>query len=725
MRQRIFTPPGNRASPPGCTGEATAMPKSIFPLYPTDRLAALASANALRAIREGLLWTMPCLLVSALFLILSVCARQLGLPDGFADLLAGIHRKLSGIMPLLAGMSIGYMLSIRHRLPHLPTALLCMSYVVIAESLLAPYPQTVSTFMLFIAIVLPLATVPMMAWLHRRGWTRLAPDGLISENVRDTLNMVVPGVLTAGLVIVVLSAVLRIPGVAQFNIPLSVASLDNPFATGALVAALNSLLWFFGIHGFHAMAPIMDVLDQATQLNATTAAAGYESVYALNSTLLGAFVFIGGAGATLSLAAAILLFSRSESLRLLALASIPVSLLNVNEILLFGLPLILNPRLLIPFILAPVSNVLIALAVVQLGWMAPATVALPLTSPVLFNAYIGAGEHLGGVALQLLLVALGACIYAPYVVALERQRKADATVYFKSLDTTFPQLQEESLLYAHDPVVATYTNRARRKAEISRIRAISEYDFYLEFQPQVSLRSGLCTGCEALLRATGPEGAQQAPLEFLRWLAQADLMREVDLWVARQAVLQCLTWRAQGFTLPMTINVTGGTLTSAVFLDKLIQVLEQAQGQVSVELTEDALVEDAQALHTAFSRLHDIGARVYIDDFGTGYSALSYLHQFQIDAVKIDRSFVLAQNHDRGALVMSGLLRFCEALNLQIIVEGVETDKQLSALASSAEIIVQGWYYSKAVPGEHIVDFARRRQQMPAMPAHPSGAAAT
>ncbi|MNX48817.1 Cyclic di-GMP phosphodiesterase Gmr [compost metagenome] len=357
--------------------------------------------------------------------------------------------------------------------------------------------------------------------------------------------------------------------------------------------------------------------------------------------------------------------------------------------------------------------------------MPPAAVALPLTSPVLFNAYIGAGEHLGGVALQLLLVLLGACIYAPYVIALERQRKADATVYFKSLDTTFPQLQEESLLYAHDPVVATYTNRARRKAEISRIRAISEYDFYLEFQPQVSLRSGLCTGCEALLRATGPEGAQQAPLEFLRWLAQADLMREVDLWVARQAVRQCLAWRAQGFTLPMTINVTGGTLTSAVFLDKLIRVLEQAQGQVSVELTEDALVEDAQALHIAFGRLHDIGARVYIDDFGTGYSALSYLHQFQIDAVKIDRSFVLAQSHERGALVMSGLLRFCEALNLQIIVEGVETDRQLSALESSAEIIVQGWYYSKAVPGEHIVDFARQRQQMPAAPAHPPGAAAT
>ena len=180
---------------------------------------------------------------------------------------------------------------------------------------------------------------------------------------------------------------------------------------------------------------------------------------------------------------------------------------------------------------------------------------------------------------------------------------------------------------------------------------------------------------EALLRATGPEGRQQAPLEFLRGLAQAGLMRDVDLWVARQAVVQCQSWRAQGFALPMTINVTSGTLTSTPHLEKLIGVLAQAGGQVSVELTEDALVEDAEALHMAFDRLRQIGARIYIDDFGTGYSALSYLHQFRIDAVKIDRSFVQAQSSERGALVMSGLLRFCEALNLQIVVEGVETDK--------------------------------------------------
>ncbi|CAB3930472.1 PTS sugar transporter subunit IIC/EAL domain-containing protein [Achromobacter insolitus] len=686
------------------------MSKLALMRYPKDRLAALAGASALRAIREGLLWTLPCLLITALFLVLSVIARQLGLPAALVDLLTGVHDKLSGIMPILAGTSIGYMLSFRHRVPHLPTAFLCLSYVRIAEGLMAPYPQAAATLVLFIAIISPLLTVPLMAWLHRRRWTQLAPDGVISENVRDTLNMVVPGLLTAGLVVLALSAALQIPAVAQFNIPLGLASLDSPFTSGALMAGLNSLLWFFGIHGYHALTPLMSVMDQAAMLNSASQSAGYEGMYALNSTLLGAFVFIGGSGATLSLVAAILVFARSEPLRVLALASLPVALLNVNEILLFGLPLILNPRLLVPFILAPVTNVILALGVVQMGWLPSASTALPLTSPVLFNAYVAAGGGLGGVVLQIVLIAIGTSLYAPFVVALERQRQESGTVYFKSLDTTFTRLQEESLLYAHDPVVQTYADRARRNAENTRIRAISQYDFHLEFQPQVSLRSGLCTGCEALLRATGPDGARQAPLEFLRWLAQAGLMREVDLWVARQAVQQCLQWRRHDFALPMTINVTAGTLTSEDYLEKLIKVLAQADGQISVELTEDALVEDTQALHTAFDRLHAIGARVYIDDFGTGYSALSYLHQFEIDAVKIDRSFVVAQDSDRGALVLTGLLRFCEALNLQIVVEGVETDQQLKALESPAEIIVQGWYYSKALPGGSLMDYARRRE---------------
>jgi len=88
---------------------------------------------------------------------------------------------------------------------------------------------------------------------------------------------------------------------------------------------------------------------------------------------------------------------------------------------------------------------------------------------------------------------------------------------------------------------------------------------------------------------------------------------------------------------------------------------------------------------------------------------LSYLHQFPVDFIKIDRSFVVAQRDPKGAQVMTGMLRFCEALNLGVVVEGVETAEQLAFLNTGAELIIQGWYFSKALPADQLEDFVRER----------------
>ncbi|WP_144630928.1 EAL domain-containing protein [Bordetella genomosp. 13] len=698
------------------------MPRTRIVQLNRAGLSRLASATTLRVMREGMVWTLPCLLVSALMLLLSQAALRLGLSDA-AGMLNDAHEQLDAIMPFLVCAAIGYMLALRYRLPQLPCAFLCLAYVGVVHSLLQPHPQAAATLTIFIAIVAPLVNVPLMAWLHRWRWTRLAPADFVDDNVRDTLNMVIPGLLSTALVMAALSLLLRVPAVTDFSIPLELAASAHPYLGGPLIAGVNALLWFFGIHGYHALLPLTQALDEAVRLNAVGALPGDALDYALNSALLGAFVYIGGAGATLSLVAAILVCSRSNSLRVLALAAIPASLFNVNEILLFGLPLILNPRLVVPFVLTPMVNAALALAAVQVGWLAIPSVGLPMTAPLVFNAYLSTGGQWGAVALQLALLALGALIYAPFVLAHERRRKEPVSIPLGSLDTTFTRLEEKSMLYARDPVIDARRKEEAQREEIARIRRIDEHEFYLEFQPQVSVDTGLCTGCEALLRAKGPGRRDEdgSPIELMQWLAEADLICDLDLWVATQAVRQHHAWQAQGFSLPITINITGGTLASARHCERFMAILEQARGQVSVELTENALVDDTDALHKAFARLHGMGARIYLDDFGTGYSALSYLHQFDIDAIKIDRSFIVALDTPRGAQVLAGLLRFCETLDLRVVVEGVETAEQLRALKSSAEIIVQGWYYSKALPAQEIAAFAQGRVQESAMASGKAG----
>ncbi|MEA9992096.1 EAL domain-containing protein [Pseudomonas sp. RTS1] len=688
------------------------MAHTLFKLFLTQRLAVLASTESLRAIREGLLWILPCLLVSAGFLILSECALALGFDAQVVSFLAGLHKQISSVIPLLVAASIGYMLAIQHRLPQLPVAFLCLAHVVVATFVLREYPRASATFLLFIAIASPLINVPAIAWLHRFRWTRLVNQDLVGHNLKGTINMVIPGALTALSLVAVLSLLLLIPHVAQIQGPQVLDALQTPYGSGLFVTLMNSLLWFFGIHGVYAMQPLFDALDQAVALNGAALAAGEPVLYLLNYGLLGSFAFIGGSGATLCLLLAILLFSKSQSMRLLAVASLPLSLFNVSEVLLFGLPIILNPRLFIPFLLVPAFNAMVALMVVQLGWVSPAVASVPFTAPVLLNAYLSTHGDVAAVVLQIVLLGAGTLVYAPYVRAIHRQSSDGGTVYLKSLDMTFRGLEEKGRLLEFDPVLATHQTLARQAAELNRIQQISDYEFYLEFQPQVSTRTGLCTGCEALMRARDSQGTVHSPWEFLQWLAHARLMPDVDVWVASQAVRQYQKWQKVGFELPMTINISSTTLKDAAYGDRLVEILRQARGQVSVEITEDALVSDIPATRQTIQKLQAMGAKVYLDDFGTGFSALSYLHQFPVDFIKIDRSFVVAQHDPKGAQVLTGMLRFCEALDLGVVVEGVETAEQLAFLSNGPELFIQGWYFSKALPGDQLPRFVRERRAL-------------
>lgn len=683
---------------------------AAFPGVVVRSLDRVVSSYTMRAIREGLLWIVPCLLVSATFLLAAAVFRMLAAPPSLIRAAEALHREMSGVLPFLVAASIGYMMSIHYRLPRLPVAFLCFFYVVIAASMLKGHPWAASTFILFIAIASPLVNLPIMDWLHRRKWTQIAGADLAGDNVRDSLNLIIPGVLTAILLALSLYLLLLTPMLGYMDRPLQLSFLDSPYLSGIAVSGLNSLLWFFGIHGYYALQPVFDVLNQAVAMNAVDVQGGGTGSWALNSSLLGAFVFIGGSGATFSLLVAILLFCRHRTLRLLAWASLPIALLNVNEILLFGLPIILNPRLALPFFCAPMLNVTLALAVTRAGLIAPVVDSLPLNSPVLLNAYLATGGDYSAVLLQLGLLALGVLVYAPFIRAIDVLGREESTIRVRSLDTTFTQLYEEASLYANDPVVFAHSFRKMQREQRDRIREISEYEFYLEYQPQVALGSGLCTGCESLLRARDRQGRSQQPWEFLQWLERTGLMKDLDIWVAAEAVHQVEQWRGEGFVIPVTINVTGYSLVDAEYCDRLVRLVARGAGQISVEITEQTLVGDIERIRAAIDEFHRIGARVYIDDFGTGYSSFSYLHQFDIDVIKIDRSFVVALDSTRGRETMLGLLRFAETLALDVVIEGVESEAQLRVFAGQDELVIQGWYFSKSLAADQLVEFAKARQ---------------
>lgn len=360
-------------------------------------------------------------------------------------------------------------------------------------------------------------------------------------------------------------------------------------------------------------------------------------------------------------------------------------------------------------------NVTIGLAATQAGWVAVASTAVPFNSPILLNAYMSTSNDPAAVLLQAICLAVDFFIYLPFVYLMDRKARQTRRIHFASLDTTYTQLMEAAEANATDPVMQASTAHNRRVANEKRLETLADRDFFLMYQPQISRETGRVVGCEALLRCRDERGKVYGPAEFLPWLEQARLMSQIDLWCTVTACKQHRTWRNRGLDLPVTVNITADSLLDDKVWRSIVGQLSRADINVSVEITEQSVAQNPTAILGPLEAMRSTGACVYVDDFGTGYSALSYLHTLPVDAIKIDRSFVLALDNERGRKVMHGIIDFARALDLRVVVEGVETETQLALLPKEHPLIIQGWLYSKAIDPATMAGFVAARENQPSV----------
>ncbi|NVC62286.1 EAL domain-containing protein [Vibrio sp. 05-20-BW147] len=668
------------------------------------RKLAKTLGPSLQAIREGMIWLIPCLMLSAFALFFASMGEFIGGGrSGWINALYQVHNAIASFFPYLMTATISYVLAMQWKLARPPMALLSIIFLLIVGETM-PEDETLKMFHIVMAIVTPLYAVPILAHLLHVPQLRITSSDSGGKLVKESLNLVLPALLTAFIVVIINYFLFN---VLSFGSDLQIIDLDyanQPFEFGVVFAALNSVLWFLGVHGYYALLPLVDLLQHASALNYATFIAGGEGQYPMNLSMMGTFVFIGGSGATLSLVVAMLLFAQQKSLKLIALASIPIGLINVNEILLFGLPIILNPRMFLPFFLTPVVHVITTLLAIQSGIIDIPSANVPFNAPIIINAWLATSGDMAGVMLQLFNIAIGVLIYYPAVRNLNRlYRNREIKIDF--LDTVYVRRREEADTLKDDPI-ATANDRARRAQEVEkRLEHIGSKEFCLEYQPQISHQTGRVVGCEALIRAIEPDGTLVYPGSFLPWLEEAELMKDVDLWVLKTVVADIQHWNREGLYVPVSINLTPSFLSDLECMDKLEHIVSPVASQVHIEITEETLLVDEQVLAHSFNLLHQMGVAVYIDDFGTGFSSLSYLNRFEVDAIKIDRSFVLALDNDKGKKVFMSLLSVAEQLDLDVVIEGVESQQQLNHIPHKDNISIQGWYYSRSLQLKSFVQY--------------------
>ncbi len=251
----------------------------------------------------------------------------------------------------------------------------------------------------------------------------------------------------------------------------------------------------------------------------------------------------------------------------------------------------------------------------------------------------------------------------------------------------------------------------RRLALDSRIReALDREDFFLVYQPQVTLATGKITGVEALVRWRDPELGIVSPAEFIPQAEESGVIVPLGDWVLLTACRTAKHWMDSGVALPrVSVNISVRQFIEDGFVTRVSDILSELTlpaSMLELEITESLLAANVPTVFNTLEALNDLGVRLAVDDFGTGYSNLSYLKRFPIDRLKIDRSFVGGLSHDdAGAAIVTSIIAMAKGMRLAVTAEGVETWPQIEFLAQNRCQEVQGFLLSKPVVTEDIPPF--------------------
>jgi diguanylate cyclase (GGDEF)-like protein/PAS domain S-box-containing protein len=255
----------------------------------------------------------------------------------------------------------------------------------------------------------------------------------------------------------------------------------------------------------------------------------------------------------------------------------------------------------------------------------------------------------------------------------------------------------------YDPTMNTRAFQVM-KMEADLPRALAQGELQVHYQPVVNLRTHDIEGFEALVRWPHPTDGDVPPSVFIPIAESKGLIRQLGEWVLSSACSQMAAWQAEHphADIAINVNLSPIQLSQGDFVDRLAQVLENTgvrPSSVHLEITEGAMMDGGSMVRAQMEALRCLGVKLVIDDFGTGYSSLSSLHQYDIDGIKIDRSFVakLGASEEHSAIVRT-ITALASHLDLSVTVEGVETQAQLNHLVAYQCEHAQGFLFSPAVP---------------------------
>src|SRR6516225_6263142 len=313
--------------------------------------------------------------------------------------------------------------------------------------------------------------------------------------------------------------------------------------------------------------------------------------------------------------------------------------------------------------------------------------------------------------------SVGIAMTAPGVSADTLLKNADMALYRAKADGrgTFCFFREE----------LAQAVESRRILELDLRKTLANEEFELFFQPLVNLKSGRITTCESLLRWNHPVRGTVSPVDIIPVAEDMGLIVDLGRWILRRACMECMKWPE---AVSVAVNFSPQQFHQRDLLSEVRYALEVSglvPQRLEIEITESSLLRNTQLTHDVLSQLRAIGVKISLDDFGTGYSSLSYLHNFPLQKVKIDRSFLEGIDADRPLTLLRGVARLSADLGMSVVVEGIETNEQLDLISADGTVTeAQGYLFSRPVPAMRVRELLNashgRRPQDEGLPVVPS-----
>jgi len=297
-------------------------------------------------------------------------------------------------------------------------------------------------------------------------------------------------------------------------------------------------------------------------------------------------------------------------------------------------------------------------------------------------------------------------------IALYPDNGSDAEKLFRNAEAALKKTKQagEPYLFYEERM----SERVSEKLALeNKLRLALEKDqFVLHYQPKVDLETRSVTGLEALLRWESPELGLVPPLQFIRLLEETGLILQVGSWALRRAALDHLGWTKRGLKAPrVAVNVSAIQLRQRNFVRLVEEAIADgaAPAGIDLEITESLLMDDIAANIEKLQAVRGLGVSLAIDDFGTGYSSLAYLAKLPVQALKIDRSFIVALHDDANAMTLvSTIISLAHSLRLKVVAEGVETEEQAKTLRLLRCDEMQGYLISRPIPADQLVALLER-----------------